>query len=191
MLSTSYLMLRRPLIGRSNATPVASEGYGRARLEARTAYVQSQPALGAEERRGFMSGSLRFNADALLLDIEALISPLSFVRDILFSYSREHLADFVAGHRATPAVDAILEVAALAVDTDPIAALIGWQERDEKVPPLKKLQGLIWESGYRNGAFQSYLFPDALAALKRWKASGLPLYVYSSGSLKAQELFSI
>jgi enolase-phosphatase E1 len=137
-----------------------------------------------------MSGALHFNAEAVLLDIEGTISPVSFVRDVLFAYSRERLAEFVAIHRDAPAVDAILaDASALTGGDDPVAALIGWQERDDKAPPLKKLQGLIWENGYREGAFQSRLFPDALAALMRWKACGLPLYIYSSGSLQAQALF--
>ena len=35
----------------------------------------------------------------------------------------------------------------------------------------------------------SPIFPDALDALKRWRAAGVRLYVYSSGSKKAQDLF--
>jgi enolase-phosphatase E1 len=133
---------------------------------------------------------MRFIADAVLLDIEGTISSIVFVRNVLFAYSRERLADFIAAHRGDPAVDAILSDASmLAAGGDPVAALARWQDRDEKAPPLKKLQGLIWESGYRTGAFRSSLFPDALAALQRWKAAGLPLYIYSSGSVQAQELF--
>lgn len=129
-------------------------------------------------------------ADVMLLDIEGTISPLSFVRDVLFAYSREHLADFVACHSDEPTVANLLEEAsALSQRSDPIAALADWQDRDIKAPPLKKLQGLIWETGYRNGAFRSPLFPDALAALKHWHAAGVPLAVYSSGSVKAQLLF--
>ncbi|MDB5533250.1 MAG: acireductone synthase [Hyphomicrobiales bacterium] len=133
---------------------------------------------------------MRFAADAVLLDIEGTISSIAFMRNVLFAYSRERLADFVADHRRDPAIDAILcDASALGGGGDPVAALLQWQDRDEKAPPLKKLQGMIWESGYRTGAFQSSLFPDAFAALKRWKASGLPLYIYSSGSVQAQALF--
>jgi enolase-phosphatase E1 len=137
-----------------------------------------------------MPNTQRFTADAVLLDIEGTVSPVAFVRDVLFGYSRDHLAAFAAAHRGTPVVAAILsEAAALAGGADPVAALLGWQDRDEKIPPLKRLQGMIWESGYRSGAFRGFLFPDALAALMRWKAAGLPLYVYSSGSVQAQHLF--
>lgn len=137
-----------------------------------------------------MSGELRFSADAVLLDIEGTISSMAFVRDVLFAYSRERLAAFVDARRAEPAIAAILdEASSLAGGDDAVAALLRWQDRDEKAPPLKKLQGHIWENGYRSGAFKSSLFPDALAALERWKDAGLPLYIYSSGSVQAQTLF--
>lgn len=136
------------------------------------------------------SRPLRIAADTVLLDIEGTISPISFVRDVLFAYSRERLAQFVADHRRDPVVEGVLEQAsALSNGADPIAALADWQDRDVKAPPLKKLQGLIWESGYRSGAFRSPIFPDALAALKRWHADGMPIAIYSSGSVQAQLLF--
>lgn len=133
---------------------------------------------------------LRSEAGAVLLDIEGTISPIAFVRDVLFAYSRERLAGFVAERRDDPVVAEILEQArALSGGGDPVTALTGWQDRDEKVPPLKKLQGLIWEAGYRDGAFRSPLFGDVLPTLSRWIAGGLPLYIYSSGSVQAQLLF--
>ncbi|WP_083567044.1 acireductone synthase [Hyphomicrobium sp. CS1GBMeth3] len=133
---------------------------------------------------------LRLEADAVLLDIEGTLSPISFVRDVLFAYSRERLLAFVDSHREDSAIgDILAQASRIDGGDDPIAALQRWQDRDEKIPPLKKLQGMIWEDGYRSGAFQSPIFPDAIAALTRWSAEGLPLYIYSSGSTKAQLLF--
>lgn len=132
----------------------------------------------------------RFAADAVLLDIEGTISPISFVRDTLFPYSRDRLQHFVDGNFSSPIVQEILAQAkALADGSDPVAALLDWQTRDIKAPPLKALQGLIWESGYREGVLRSPIFADALQALRQWKAAGLPLYIYSSGSVQAQRLF--
>jgi enolase-phosphatase E1 len=143
-----------------------------------------QSTVGGEQ------GVLHIAADAVLVDIEGTISPASFVRDTLFPYSRERLADYVAANSGNPTVQDILaRTSALADGADAVGTLIGWQEQDIKAPPLKKLQGLIWESGYRSGELKSPIFSDAFRALKLWKAEGLPLYVYSSGSVQAQLLF--
>jgi enolase-phosphatase E1 len=130
-------------------------------------------------------------ADAVLLDIEGTISPIAFVRDVLVPYARERLSRFVTANARRPEIHALLDDArALAGDDeDPIVALHRWLDADEKVAPLKKLQGLIWESGFRSGALASPLFPDALRAIERWRGAGLPHHIYSSGSVKAQHLF--
>jgi enolase-phosphatase E1 len=69
-----------------------------------------------------------------------------------------------------------------------IAQLILWIDEDKKVTPLKSLQGLIWEAGYQKGDFKGHVYPDAVENLKAWKAKGLDLYIYSSGSVYAQKL---
>jgi enolase-phosphatase E1 len=133
---------------------------------------------------------VRIKAEVVLLDIEGTIGPISFVREVLFPYSRERLRAFIAASRESAVVKDILdEAASLADGGDPIDALDDWQAKDIKAPPLKKLQGLIWESGYRSGAFRSEIFPDAFRALRQWKTDGLRLYVYSSGSVRAQLLY--
>ena len=69
-----------------------------------------------------------------------------------------------------------------------IEALLGWIDEDRKATPLKALQGLVWERGYRDGDFTGHVYDDAARNLRRWHEAGLPLYVYSSGSTQAQEL---
>ena len=54
--------------------------------------------------------------------------------------------------------------------------------------PLKALQGLIWEEGYRRGDFKGHVYEDAARNLRRWHERGIALYVYSSGSVHAQKL---
>jgi enolase-phosphatase E1 len=61
-------------------------------------------------------------------------------------------------------------------------------ERDQKVTPLKTMQGLIWEEGYRAGELVTPLYPDVAPALRDWHARGVRLYIYSSGSVHAQRL---
>jgi len=53
---------------------------------------------------------------------------------------------------------------------------------------LKTLQGLVWAAGYQSGALVCPIYDDAAAALRAWHAAGLPLHVYSSGSIAAQRL---
>jgi len=71
---------------------------------------------------------------------------------------------------------------------DPIATMTRWIDQDRKITPLKTLQGMIWDAGFREGAFRGHVYPDAATALRRWHAAGLKLYVFSSGSVAAQKL---
>jgi enolase-phosphatase E1 len=130
---------------------------------------------------------------AIITDIEGTTSSLSFVKDVLFPYARAHIAEFVQSHSHESEVQQLLidvcKEAGRKLDTPQIVAqLIEWIDQDKKVTPLKALQGLIWEEGYRQGAFTGHIYEDAERNLKSWKACGLHLYVYSSGSVHAQKL---
>jgi enolase-phosphatase E1 len=142
-----------------------------------------------------LSHALAHRPRAVLLDIEGTVGPISFVREVLFPYARSRLAGFIEREYREPAVAA--ELAAVARDSGLAAtdlrALIGqlqrWSDEDRKVTPLKSLQGMIWEDGYRSGELRAQLYDDAVRALRRWKAAGLPVYIYSSGSVAAQKLY--
>lgn len=131
---------------------------------------------------------------AILTDIEGTTSSLSFVKDVLFPYARRHLADYVREHADEPEVAACLaECRALMAEPEAgperiVAQLEQWIDEDRKITPLKTLQGLVWEHGYRAGHFTGHVYPDALDALRDWHARGFALYVYSSGSVHAQKL---
>ena len=130
---------------------------------------------------------------AIVTDIEGTTSSLSFVKDVLFPYARANLTDYVRRHKDEPQVKTLLEDTCKEVGAELdaeqiIAQLIQWIDEDKKVTPLKSLQGLIWESGYQKGDFKGHVYPDAAAYLKAWKAKGLDLYIYSSGSVYAQKL---
>ena len=140
------------------------------------------------------------NVKLILTDIEGTTSSISFVKDVLFPYAADHLPAFVKENindeKVQTALQQTAELAAEdgdlinADDTDAlIAKLLQWISEDRKATPLKALQGLIWKTGYENGDYQAHMYPDATEYLKKWHDSGLPLYVYSSGSVKAQELF--
>jgi enolase-phosphatase E1 len=130
---------------------------------------------------------------AIVTDIEGTTSSLSFVKDILFPYARANLADYVHRHKDETQVKTLLEDTCKEVGAELdagqlIAQLIEWLDEDKKVTPLKSLQGLIWEAGYQKGDFKGHVYPDAAEQLKAWKAQGLALYIYSSGSVYAQKL---
>ena len=126
---------------------------------------------------------------AVVLDIEGTITPIAFVRDVLFPFARAQLGTYLQSHGDDPAVAAELaQINGLAPGTDPLAALLGWMDQDAKIPPLKTLQGLIWRQGYQSGALLGQIYPDVPPALKAWHAAGIKLYVYSSGSVEAQKL---
>lgn len=131
----------------------------------------------------------------ILTDIEGTTSSMSFVKDVLFPYSRVRLREFVAEHGrdrdVRAALDAVARESALpdAADDALVDELLRWIDEDRKATPLKALQGMIWAEGYRQGDFVAHVYPDAAAALRRWHADGHALYVYSSGSVQAQKLF--
>jgi len=130
---------------------------------------------------------------AILTDIEGTTSSLSFVKDVLFPYARERLAGFVRERANDPAIRQDLNEAAKAAgrplaDDEAIAQLLTWIDEDRKITPLKSLQGKIWETGYRTGELKGHVYEDAVRQLRRWKADGIALYVFSSGSVLAQKL---
>jgi enolase-phosphatase E1 len=116
------------------------------------------------------------------------------VKTVLFRFAREHLPSYLASHSQDAEVrEALAETRRLAGDGSldaqgVLRALLGWIDEDRKAPPLKTLQGLIWEDGYANGALCSQVYPDAASTLRRWREEGLRLAVYSSGSVLAQRL---
>ena len=130
---------------------------------------------------------------AIVTDIEGTTSSLSFVKDVLFPYARAHLAEFVRQHQQDETVKNLLADVNAIVGADlsieaSIKQLIAWIDADQKLTPLKSLQGLIWDAGYRQGDFKGHVYADAVRALQQWHQQGLALYVYSSGSVQAQQL---
>lgn len=130
---------------------------------------------------------------AILTDIEGTTSSLSFVKDVLFPYARERMADFVHYHAQDAAVRKLLNDIKHIVERDlsdnqVVEQLIRWIDEDKKITPLKALQGMIWEDGYRRGAFKGHVYEDAVRKLRQWENQDMKLYVFSSGSVHAQKL---
>ncbi|WP_105166632.1 acireductone synthase [Pseudoalteromonas sp. T1lg23B] len=131
---------------------------------------------------------------AIVTDIEGTITRISFVKDVLFPYAAKHLEHFVKTHHQREDVSTQIQAVRKELNNpdasieEVIAALLGWIKADKKVTPLKQLQGYIWQSGYEEGDFTGHIYPDAYEFLCAQKADGADLYVYSSGSVKAQQL---
>lgn len=130
---------------------------------------------------------------AIVTDIEGTTSSISFVKEVLFPYARARMAEYVAAHRGQSEVAKLLEDVRCMVghslgEGEVVEHLVRWIDEDRKVTPLKVLQGLIWEEGYQRGDFQGHVYEDAVRNLRAWRERGLRLYVFSSGSVQAQQL---
>jgi enolase-phosphatase E1 len=132
--------------------------------------------------------------EAIVTDIEGTTSALSFVKEVLFPYAQERLAGFVARNAENEGVRDVLDDVRK-IENNPgltaeecVSVLLKWSAEDKKIRPLKTLQGMIWEDGYVKGVFKGHIYEDAVLKLKEWHASGMPLYIYSSGSVPAQKL---
>jgi enolase-phosphatase E1 len=144
---------------------------------------------------------------ALLLDIEGTTTPIAFVHGVLFPYARRRVREYLEGARHRPefaemsarlAVEHAEDLARgesvrpwqTGDDETAISAMADYalwlMDRDRKSPALKLLQGQIWEAGYQAGELRGDVFPDVAPALRRWRAAGLPVAIYSSGSELAQ-----
>ena len=153
----------------------------------------------------FDHGPLR----AILLDIEGTTTAIDFVSQVLFPYARKHVQGFVQEHRGSEALRAAIEglraehsgdaqrqlnpppwreeLADFEVES--VVAYVHWlMDQDRKSTPLKALQGLIWEAGYRNGELRSHVFRDVPPALARWHQQEKDICIFSSGSVLAQKL---
>lgn len=136
------------------------------------------------------------------MDIEGTTTSTSFVHETLFPYSARRLGSFLKEKKGESAVNAILSRVAETILSESKggshsakkmnvdeceAALQKWIREDRKHPALKELQGLIWREGYESGAYKGHVYPDVLPNWKKWKAAGLVLGIYSSGSVDAQK----
>lgn len=142
------------------------------------------------------------NWQAVLLDIEGTVTPISFVHEILFPYAREHLNNYLSEHLHQPEVQADItklreehardteELRNLPIDS--LDTLVTYVNRlidlDRKSPGLKSLQGKIWKAGYDDGSLKSPVYPDVVAAFERWREAAIRINIFSSGSVQAQQL---
>jgi enolase-phosphatase E1 len=137
---------------------------------------------------------------AVLTDIEGTTTSISFVYDVLFPYAEARLEEYCSKPDPGPELAGVLSRLRSEYE-DEIrqgASVPGFgngapyarhlMSLDRKSTGLKALQGLIWDEGYRTGALRSHVFPDVPGALAAWRDAGARLRVFSSGSVRAQQL---
>ena len=133
----------------------------------------------------------------ILTDIEGTTSSVHFVYDVLFPYFKEHIQLLTQHAQINEVKQAFAEVIELAAQEDGVhlttteevlAYLLKWANEDRKITPLKTLQGIIWKNAYESGAIKGHVYEDVPAALNQWRAPGLKIGVFSSGSIAAQKL---
>ena len=139
---------------------------------------------------------------AILVDIEGTTTPIAFVHDVLFTYARQHIKDYLVQH-ANDLTDDIAQLREdhareassgaepppLTNDPESIAKYVHWLiDRDRKSTGLKSLQGKMWREGYKNGTLKSQVFDDVRPAFERWRETDLQISIFSSGSVLAQQL---
>ena len=146
---------------------------------------------------------------SILLDIEGTTTSIAFVFQTLFPYARKHIAELLEQQSHSQVVKDALRQLHREWETDarehedcPVwrgeteqetrnsaAAYCRWLiDRDRKSTPLKSLQGMVWENGYRSGELRGHVYPDLPAALERWKRKAKTAAIFSSGSILAQKL---
>lgn len=137
-------------------------------------------------------------AEVAILDIEGTICSISFVKDELYPYfmqryqrildDLEYPLKKVEGNSE---IDSINNIVADFPDVSNKQAIVDTIEylvsKDIKDPVLKAFQGFVWKLGYENGDIVAPIYPDAIKFIKSFSSSK-KVYIYSSGSVKAQLL---
>jgi enolase-phosphatase E1 len=145
----------------------------------------------------------------LLLDIEGTTTPIDFVYGTLFPYASRRVESFLREHSQKSEVQSLLQDLQSQHALDEAQGLRPpvWQSnsdearlrsgvsyvqwliaKDSKCPPLKFLQGKIWQRGFANGELRGQVYPDVPRAFERWRGQKRDICIYSSGSVLAQQL---
>lgn len=137
------------------------------------------------------------NIKYILTDIEGTTSSISFVADELFPYFRKNiqvLSSLKANETVKQAFEETilltqeLENRSISTEEEIIETLYRWSKEDKKYTPLKAVQGIIWEKGYKSGELKGHVYPEVKEQLDKWSKQDLQLGVFSSGSVAAQKL---
>lgn len=148
----------------------------------------------------------------VVLDIEGTTTPISFVTDVMFPYARDNVRKHLTSTYSSDETKEDIKLLRIQVEEDLKNGIVGsvpippddadkeevinalvanvesMIKADRKITSLKQLQGHIWRTGFESKELQGVVFDDVPEALKHWHASGMKVYIYSSGSREAQRL---
>lgn len=142
---------------------------------------------------------------AVIIDIEGTVCSISFVKDTLFPYFLKEVPAKLQQLRYPIQTSSSVEdsesarISSILVGF-PQEVIVSYEStllhiihlvsNDIKDPVLKSLQGLIWLIGYHNGDLRAPFYPDAIKLIESFKIddTSRKIYVYSSGSVRAQKL---
>ena len=138
----------------------------------------------------------------ILLDIEGCATSISFVKDLLFPYARDHMKEFTEtlandgieryNNFLNALHDEIFKGKSVDIDVNAFKSVaemaLHLMDQDRKCAPLKELQGMIWDDGYKNGTIQGHVYSDVPVAFQWFQQHQISVGIYSSGSVQAQKL---
>lgn len=159
--------------------------------------VAKKPRTSATTDKGIM-------CPYVVLDIEGTVAPISFVSETLFPYARARLTSYFTEQWGSPEVEKDVELLRhYATEQgrldlfqsenkeDIIRSCVALCEKDmdedKKSMPLKSVQGNIWTAGFASGEIRAPLFEDVPSKIVEWYRRGIKVYIYSSGSRRAQK----
>ena len=100
---------------------------------------------------------------------------LSFVKDVLFGYIRNHLKDFIQQNADQEWIN---EFPRENLESE----ILHLMHQDSKVSWLKNFQGIMWNYGYENNTLKGQVYRDVESNFKSWSQK-FTLGIYSSGSI--------
>lgn len=134
---------------------------------------------------------------AVVCDIEGTTSSIAFVHKVLFPLAAARLSAYLQAHGAEKEVAEQLDVLWKKISgdahrKDKVAALDAtlhdYIRRDVKDTTLKWVQGKIWKEAFEAGVVKGHVYDEVPQVLAAWKKQGIKIYIYSSGSIEAQQL---
>ncbi|CAD6257114.1 unnamed protein product [Miscanthus lutarioriparius] len=176
------------------------------------------PINNAKRQRSILSSEIPNGCHAadsskcVVLDIEGTTTPISFVIDVMFPYARDNVRKHLTSTFDSEETKDDIKLLRIQIEDDLrngisgaipvppdeagkeevinslVANVESMIKADRKITPLKQLQGHIWRTGFEKKELQGVVFEDVPVALKNWHASGIKVYIYSSGSREAQRL---